>query len=130
MVILYAFLGWVIFTLWKDLRFHSQILSQRKTPPLTVIMDGDPQAEKRTFTQNEVIIGRDQSCDICIPDLAISGRHAKLVYRNMHWWIEDLMSTNGTYLNEERVESPVILINGDELRIAKNNLIMDIPLSD
>lgn len=129
-VALYTFLGWMIYTLWSDLRFHSQILSRRKTPPLTILMENDPEAEKRSFSQNEIIIGRESSCDIPLTDSVISGRHARLVYRNLHWWVEDLMSTNGTYLNDERVESPAILIHGDELRIGKNILVMDIPSTD
>ncbi len=129
-IALYVFLGWTIFTLWSDLKFHSQILSHRKTPPLTIFMENDPQAEKRSFSQNEIIIGREPSCDISLLDTVVSSRHARLVYRNMHWWIEDLMSTNGTYLNDERVESPAILINGDELRIGKSILVMDIPSTD
>lgn len=125
-VALYAFLFWMVFTIWSDLKFHSQIIGQKKIPSLLLTMDGDPKAEKRAFSQNEIIIGREESCDIYMPDPVISSRHARLAYRNSHWWIEDLMSTNGTYLNDERVESPAILINGDELRIGKNILLVEI----
>lgn len=125
-VFLYAFLGWTIFTLWNDLKFHSQILSRRSIPTLTINVEGDPQSLNLSFSQTEVIIGREDSCDVTLPDPVISGRHARLNYRNMHWWVEDLMSTNGTYLNDERVEMPAILINGDELRIGNNILVVDI----
>lgn len=126
-IILFSFLGWAIHTLWRDLRFHSQILSQRKTPPITIIMESDPQPIKNSFTQNEIIVGREDSCDINLSDPIISGRHARLTFHNMHWWIEDLISTNGTFLNDERLESPAILISGDELRIGKNILLVEIP---
>ena len=125
-IALYSFLAWAMITLWKDLKFHSQIIAKKKTPPLSIIMDSDPRAETLNFDQNEIIIGRDESCDIRLLDQATSGKHARLVYRNMHWWIEDLMSTNGTYLNDERIESPAILINGDELRIGKSILVVEI----
>ncbi|EKD88259.1 MAG: FHA protein [uncultured bacterium] len=127
-VALYAFLIWVMVTIWSDLKFRSQILGQKKIPQILISTDGDPEAVKYTFTQNEVIIGREETCDIFIPDPVISARHARLVFRNTHWWIEDLMSTNGTYLNDERVESPAILINGDELRVGKNILLVEIQL--
>lgn len=129
-IALYAFLAWAIYALWRDLKFHSQILTSRKTPPIGILMDGDPENEKTTFSQNEISIGREPSCDISLPDPVISARHARLIYRNMHWWIEDLMSTNGTYLNDERVESPTILINGDELRIGKNILVVELSSAD
>lgn len=125
-VALYGFLIWMMVTIWSDLKFHSQILGQKKIPQIFLSMVDEPEAEKRSFSQNEVIIGREETCDVFIPDPVISGRHARLVYRNTHWWIEDLMSTNGTYLNDERVESPAILINGDELRIGKNILLIEI----
>ncbi|MRS02285.1 FHA domain-containing protein [bacterium] len=125
-VALYGFLTWMMITIWNDLKFHSQILGQKKIPQIILSTEGDPEADKRAFTQNEVIIGREETCDVFIPDPVISSRHARLVYRNTHWWIEDLMSTNGTYLNDERVGSPAILINGDELRIGKTILMVEI----
>lgn len=123
---LYGFLIWMMVTIWSDLKFHSQIIGQKKIPQLLLFMEGDAEDEKRTFSQNEIIIGREENCDVFLADPVISSRHARLVYRNMHWWIEDLMSTNGTYLNDERVESPAILINGDELRIGKCILMVEI----
>lgn len=125
-IALFAFLGWTMLILWNDLRFHTQVLSHRKIPVLGIIIDNDPNAEKLSFTQNEIMIGREDTCDISLPDSIVSSKHARLAYRNMHWWVEDLMSTNGTYLNDERIESPAILINGDELHIGKNILIVDI----
>lgn len=125
-IALYGFLIWMMVTIWNDLKFHSQVLGQKKIPQILLSSDADPEAEKRVFTQTEVIIGREETCDVFIPDSVISSRHARLVYRNTHWWVEDLLSTNGTYLNDERVESPAILINGDELRIGKNILLVEI----
>jgi len=124
-VALYAFLGWAMFTLWKDLKFQSQIIAQKKTPALTIILDSDPQAVKQYFSQNEIIVGRDETCDITLNDAVISAKHARLIHRNMHWWIEDLNSTNGSFLNDERVESPAILINGDEIRVGRNILVVE-----
>jgi pSer/pThr/pTyr-binding forkhead associated (FHA) protein len=40
-----------------------------------------------------------------------------LNYRNGHWWIEDIFSTNGTYLNDEKIVTPTILISGDDIHI-------------
>jgi pSer/pThr/pTyr-binding forkhead associated (FHA) protein len=125
-IALYSFLGWAMITIWRDLKFRTQFLSQRKIPPVSIILDDDPLAERQTFSQNEIIIGREESCDIHLSDPVISAKHARLVYRNTHWWIEDLMSTNGTYLNDEKIESPAILINGDELRIGKDILLVEI----
>jgi pSer/pThr/pTyr-binding forkhead associated (FHA) protein len=123
---LYGFLIWMMITIWSDLKFHSQILGQKKIPEIMLSTDGDNEAGKRTFSQNEVIIGREETCDVSIPDPVVSSKHARLVYRNAHWWVEDLMSTNGTYLNDERLESPAILINGDDIRIGKSIFLVEI----
>ncbi|MCX6054012.1 MAG: FHA domain-containing protein [Chloroflexi bacterium] len=126
MIFLYLFVGWTIYTLWRDLKFQSQILGSKKIPPLVLYSESDPSFERTSFSKNEVSIGRDDSCDVVLQDDVSSNRHARFAYRNLHWWIEDLASTNGTYLNDERLETPTILITGDELRIGKNILIIDI----
>jgi len=66
------------------------------------------------------IIGRGKSCDIVIDDFYLSARHVKLWAENDEWCIEDLKSTNGTYINEIKIDSePLILDNGDKIRIGQ-----------
>ena len=55
------------------------------------------------LTLNEIIIGRDISCDIVINDAEISRNHCKLVLQGDSYWVEDLGSTNGTHVNDRRV---------------------------
>ena len=129
-IVLYCFLGWTIYTLWRDLKFQSQVLMTKKIPAISIYSDTDPSFEKLTFVKSEVSIGRDETCDLILPEETISSRHTRLNYRNAHWWVEDLLSTNGTFLNDERVETPTILISGDELRIGNNILVIDIQLID
>lgn len=123
---LLSFLGWTIYTLWRDLQFHSQSITSQKVPHISVSRDGDPVEAKQLFTRPELLIGRDPSSDVLIEDETISNRHAKLVYKNKHWWVEDLLSTNGTFLNDERVETPTILISGDELKVGRVLLSIEI----
>jgi len=49
------------------------------------------------------IVGRDPSCDIVIPDPYVSRRHARIFHRNNEWYIEDLGSRNGTYVDGEDI---------------------------
>jgi pSer/pThr/pTyr-binding forkhead associated (FHA) protein len=125
-ILLFAFVGWTIFTLWRDLKFQSQILLAKNIPVISFSSDQTFGSEKISFTKPEISVGRDPSCDILLSDDTISSRHAKIYFRNSLWWIEDLLSTNGTYLNEERLETPTILISGDEIRIGTSALIIDI----
>lgn len=127
---LFSFLGWVVYTLWRDLNFQSQTLSSRKIPYIALLREGNEADAKQIYTQPELRIGRDPASDFAISDETISNHHARLWYRNKQWWVEDLLSTNGTYLNDEKVETPTILINGDELRVGKVVLTIEIqPLS-
>ena len=64
-------------------------------------------------------MGRDPASDLYIEDKTISARHAKLSYHHGQWWVEDLRSTNGTFLNDEPVQEPLVLASGDRLRFGQ-----------
>lgn len=117
-VSLFAFLAWAFITLWRDMRLQIQMLNARRIPPLSLMMEEDP-GSQREFGSAEVIIGRDPSCDLQLSDATTSSRHARLSYHHNQWWVEDLQSTNGTYLNEERIYTATVIISGDMLRFGQ-----------
>jgi hypothetical protein len=130
LLILLSFLGWAIYTLWRELKFQSDSMTSKKIPWISVFSERESTDQKQIFTKPDLRIGRDPACDIQLSDDTVSNQHARLWYRNKQWWIEDLLSTNGTFLNDERVETPTILINEDEIRVGKVLLIVEIqPLS-
>ena len=66
----------------------------------------------------ELILGReDSSADLVIPDPGVSRRHARVIGENGALILEDLGSSNGTYVNGERISGAVELAPGDEIRI-------------
>ncbi len=69
--------------------------------------------EHRTLT-----IGRSDDCDIVLDDRQISRLHARVVWREDHYEIEDLGSKNGTHLNGRDVLTPQALHDGDEIQVA------------
>ncbi len=71
--------------------------------------------------QNVISIGRRSSNEVCLTDLSVSGRHARLTRDEGGTWVEDLNSTNGTYING-RLISRQRLHNGDELMLGKIRL--------
>jgi pSer/pThr/pTyr-binding forkhead associated (FHA) protein len=125
-IVLFSFIGWTIYTLYRDLKFQSQLSVTKKVPMITLSYESEDRMFQPTFSIPDFTIGRDASCEIQLEDETISNRHARLTFKNQHWWVEDLVSTNGTYLNDEKVETATILISGDELRVGKNSLIIDI----
>jgi pSer/pThr/pTyr-binding forkhead associated (FHA) protein len=117
MACLYIFLGWVVFSLWRELRFQSQVIAAKRIPEITLRLETGQESTSITFSKSEVVIGRAEECDFQLKEEVISSQHARLFYRSSQWWVEDLHSTNGTYLNDERVDTPTVIIKGDELRI-------------
>jgi diguanylate cyclase (GGDEF)-like protein len=65
-----------------------------------------------------LVLGRGKSADVSIPDAtSLSRRHASLTYRIESVILEDLGSTNGTYVNDVRIEEPTLLRSGDRFQI-------------
>jgi pSer/pThr/pTyr-binding forkhead associated (FHA) protein len=59
-----------------------------------------------SFALNEssILIGRDPASKVVLPDQTASWQHASLKQENRHWFVKDLGSSNGTWLNNERLE--------------------------
>jgi pSer/pThr/pTyr-binding forkhead associated (FHA) protein len=115
-MVLYAFLAWSFLTLWQDLRSQSRQVAPRQLPVLTLLYQIEDETRSLRFAVNEVTVGRDPACDFSLDDKTVSAQHARLCFRQGQWWVEDLNSTNGTFLNEEHVSSPLVVTNGDQLR--------------
>lgn len=77
--------------------------------------------EMLPLEKDSYLIGRDSSSGIVIKDKNVSRRHAELVYRDSSWSVRDLNSTNGTYLNGEKLASngAVRFVPGSTLRFGK-----------
>lgn len=79
-----------------------------------------PNAEPQEFVLSEgatTSIGRSSNNDIQIPEQHVSRQHAVIRYRDGMFMISDLGSSNGTFVNEMRVEEQMPLIAGDEIRL-------------
>jgi len=67
----------------------------------------------------DVTFGRTEACTVPLDDTYVSTLHARLFSKDGTWFVEDLGSTNGTYLNRIKVTSPSPLAVGDEVRVGK-----------
>ena len=93
-----------------------------KLPTKVFVLD---QRGRKTATHRlngTVQIGRAPTCQIRLDDNYISQLHAKISERNGAWVVEDLGSTNGTYLNQRKVTAPTEISAGDRIRVGKTVL--------
>lgn len=126
-VCLYAFLGWGLFTLWREMKDRGGQLAGRKPQPLLLSIYSDTgEITRRTYTQNQVTLGRDPSCELCLDDEAVSARHTQLSFHHGQWWAEDIGSTNGTRLNQAPLSVPTVLTTGDQIECGRSVLIVSI----
>ena len=72
----------------------------------------------------ELFIGRELANDIVISDADVSRRHARLSRQGDTYLLEDLASTNGTYVNEQRLAAPQILQPTDQIRLGETILLI------
>jgi DNA-binding winged helix-turn-helix (wHTH) protein len=69
-------------------------------------------------------IGRDRDAAICVDAPSVSRRHARVVFSEGRAMIEDMHSKNGTFVNGRRIEGPVALSDGDEIRVGVALLVV------
>jgi hypothetical protein len=123
LALLYVFLYRVVRSLLRDLR----AAAREPTSSLgrLVVVDspsGEPEAGRSFDLDAITSLGRDVNNTIVIDDPFASAEHAVLTYRGRGWFVEDLGSTNGTYLNGRAVAGVAPLGYGDELSIGQVRL--------
>jgi predicted component of type VI protein secretion system len=119
MVLLYSFLGLAFYTLWRDLHQQGQLMVARQPIPLTLTSTAETNLGSKHFAKPVIILGREPGCEFHLDDQTVSLKHARLSYRQNQWWLEDMASTNGTFLNGEAITAPVVITHGDELRLGQ-----------
>ena len=120
-VALYGFLGWALYFLWRDIQRQGMLVSRREIPGINLSVDQAEQNARveKYFSQPQIVLGRDPGCDIPLTDDTVSTRHAQLAYHHNQWWLTDLASTNGTFINGTAVNMPTVITSGDEIRCGK-----------
>ncbi len=135
LLLLYFFVYRVVRAVATDLRGRSAVraagpaaptpakTSGRNRPPRSlVVMDERGSKQKTHRLDGNLQIGRSDGCQIVIDDTYASSNHARIFNRDGAWFIEDLGSTNGTYLNQRRLTAVAELRAGDRVKIGKTTL--------
>lgn len=128
--VLYLFLLWVARSALRDLGRPAtepagEELGDRGRPysgRLVVERGGGLSSGEAFGVGPGLVIGRALACEVTIEDSYASSRHARLYDRDGHVYIEDMNSTNGTYVNGTRVSAQQLLRPGDVVRIGDTEL--------
>ena len=94
----------------------------RGAPTRVVVVDGANAGETVSLDEAPILIGRGNDAAIRLDDDYVSTRHARIASSGEQWFVEDLGSTNGTYIGAHRLTQPTTLQLGSTVRIGKTTL--------
>jgi len=95
---------------------------KRGTPTHVTVVQGSNAGISADLASAPVLIGRGNDAAIRLDDDYVSTRHARIVSSGDQWYVEDLGSTNGTYLGAQRITQPTPIGLGSQVRIGKTIL--------
>ena len=139
LIVLYLFFLRVLRAVWAELKepkaavVASPAAPAAAAPPVQpkqpsrshlVVIAPDEQRGRSYELLDELTVGRAAGCHIALEDRFVSQLHARMFRRDDQCFIEDLGSTNGTFLNDEKVTSPALLSKSDRVRIG--NVVMEL----
>jgi len=91
--------------------------SRERRPPKLTVVEPESIAGQTYPLGDELTVGRAAGCQITLDDNYASQIHARIFTRDGQLYVEDLGSTNGTYLNRRKVSAPMVVSGGDRIQI-------------
>jgi len=99
-----------------------QVKPSRSAPTRVVIVEGPEKGRSVALGNAPVTFGRGPDCTMPLGDEYVSTQHARLVQHDGQWYVEDLGSTNGTYVGNERLTRPSPVGARSRVRLGKTVL--------
>ena len=132
----YGLLALLFLFIWRAMRWVVRGLNVDRTPapasgsarasaaatparPSVLLVQSDGQKPRTVRLDGSTTIGRAVECELRIDDTYISQQHARIFDRGGSWYVEDLGSTNGTFVNDQKLVAPATLTPGDRIRIGQ-----------
>jgi hypothetical protein len=95
---------------------------KRSVPTHVAVVDGPSRGERVELSNAPILIGRGSDAAIRLDDDYVSTRHARIATNGDQWFVEDLGSTNGTYIGSVRLTRPTAITIGTRVRIGKTTV--------
>ena len=93
--------------------------AKRGAPRVMVVVEGSLKGTEISLSGTPITIGRATDSTLVLNDDYASNRHARLYPHEGVWVVEDLGSTNGTYLDRMRLTAPTVIAPGTPIRVGK-----------
>lgn len=121
--LLFLFLVLVVRAIYRDINSPEAAAKsprrKKKDMPHLVVLAADRNLGSKYYLVDDVRIGRAGNSHIVIDDTYASQQHARVFDSNGAFYVEDLGSTNGTYINGRKISYPLELRQGDRIKIGK-----------
>lgn len=109
-----------------DTRKKRRRRMKKGAPRRFVIVSGTQKGISADLADGFVQVGRSADCQIILDDEYVSTRHARLqMTPEGSWYLEDMGSTNGTYVNGQRITTPTTVTLADSIRIGRTQLKLE-----
>lgn len=127
LIILYIFLFFALRTVYVEVlpADRRQKVTAKPARPSKLkkahlqVVQTEEKIANRFSLEDVLTVGRGENCNLCLEDNYVSTSHAKFYPANGRFFVEDLGSTNGTYVNGRRISYPTELRQGDRIKIGK-----------
>lgn len=131
-VIIYLFIYAIIRMIFLDIRAMNRkktgALAEAYLKLINLRSELDFDVEESYELEEDTTIGRGGKCGLCVDDRYLSQKHCRIFKRDGSFYIEDLDSTNGTFLNGEQLgEEAVELFDGDKLGFGRVSMLFVLP---
>ena len=97
----------------------------RGEPRVLLVTQGNQTGQSAALADGVIMIGRGADCQIILDDDYVSTRHARVVSGENGIYVEDMGSTNGSYVNGQRITAPTLITMSDTVRIGKTILKLE-----
>jgi len=137
LLLLWFFIFMAVRAMYKDVRLAAGVrTSAPATPRRAAVVPGRREAAKQLAvvegplkgshmavgSLEEVVMGRSPECDFQLGDDFASGRHARLFRRGSDWFVEDLDSRNGTFVDGGRIDQPERVGVGSDIKVGRTTV--------